>query len=238
MSVSKPLPFARVRVMVDTGEGLCLRPDARRAWASARRGAELAWRMPAEAATPPADDRPDDPADAAGDPAGTVGRDRTGAAARPPLQVAPHGDEAPQRRPAAPREMPEPQPHTASRPDPMPPALPPAGLPGMAVPVAAIARAVEEAEAVQLLTALVVETCSGEGKRETGPWEFTLPLNAHGLGGSTLCLQLSQRLLSLRFHCDGRDARDVLSRHRGTLQQQLQEQMRPPLEVEVLLVDA
>jgi hypothetical protein len=104
--------------------------------------------------------------------------------------------------------------------------------------MAAIARSVQEATAMHAVAALVLDTCSGEGKRETGPWEFTLPLHGQGLGRSSLLLRLSRELLSLRFHCDGPDTRDLLSRHSASLLDQLQAHLAPPLVVDIVLSDA
>ena len=88
------------------------------------------------------------------------------------------------------------------------------------------------------VAALVLDTCSGEGKRETGPWEFTLPLHGQGLGRTSLLLRLSRELLSLRFSCDGPDTRDLLSRHSASLLDQLQTHLEPPLVVDIVLIDA
>jgi hypothetical protein len=107
-----------------------------------------------------------------------------------------------------------------------------------AVPIAAIARSVQEATAMHAVAALVLDTCSGEGKRETGPWEFTLGLHGQGLGRTSLLLRLSRELLSLRFSCDGPDTRDLLSRHSASLLDQLQTQLQPPLVVDIVLIDA
>lgn len=109
---------------------------------------------------------------------------------------------------------------------------------GTAAPLAAVARAVEEAAVVKALVAMLVDTCGDESTRETGPWDISLSLQSFGLGESHLDLHLSRELLSLRFHCLGPGVASLLSRHRNTLLGLLQQQLHPQLVIEIAIVDA
>jgi len=248
MASPKTLSFQRVRVMVDSEAGLCRPRGQPRNLPVPRPAVELSWRQAARqsSASPTAPGRAPEEEKHPGLPG-----------------PGPSVDEV--TGPTAPRSSvwtsltdgrPEPIDHThtggttvpgdtnAAASDALPPRSSrtaasdrPGRVEPMAVPVAAIARAVEDATTLRALVDLVAETCSGEGKRETGPWEFTLPLRAHGLRETRLCLRLSQAQLSLRFLCDGASARDLLSRQSTTLREQLSVRMNPPLEVEITLDD-
>jgi hypothetical protein len=111
----------------------------------------------------------------------------------------------------------------------------PAPLPYTALPIQAIARAIEHSSMVRNLTDLIVNLCDGEESRKTGPWEMSLPLDRDGLGRSMLHLRLSLDTLGLRFVCDGQAEHDVLSSRVGELKSQLDERLHPPLEVSVEL---
>jgi Type III secretion protein (HpaP) len=237
MASPKSLPFDRVRVMIDAQTGLYRRPEERRAVPGLRPGPQMLWRQPAKA---PAAAELSGPA--LGDAVELAGGELleplvvdTAGPQKPAPDEGAMADEADAdiatwvgQADGAQSRRPELRQRQAEAPR--------AGA--AALPLAAIARAVEESAAMRSLAALVLDTCSGEGIRETGPWEFTLPLQAQGLGRSSLCLQLSRELLLLRFCCDGPDTRNLLSRHSVTLQNQLRERLEPPLEVEVVLSDA
>lgn len=243
MASPKPLSFQRVRLMIDAEPGQCRPRGVPRHPPAPRPALELAWRQaarqPPAPPAPQARPRPEGagPAPAPADAAVRVDDDRRPA----PPQASPTAPLADDGAPpnACPQEGGAGDPHdtgvptagavratVANRPAPPVP---------LAVPVAAIARAVEDATSLHALVDLVVETCGGEGKRETGPWEFTLPLHAQGLGETRLCLRLSQMQLDLRFLCDGPSARDLISRQSSTLREQLSVRLSPPLEVEITL---
>ena len=240
MVTPKALPFARVRVLESTESGSYRRVDDRRAGSGPRIGLPLPWRqpirpLPAPTVTPdPTPAGTDDDLDLDLDP------DAGGSAT---------GPDRPQRRHDASEvgrgKLADPSTPADDGPD-FPVIAPPRverqpsewlADTQAAAPIAAIARAVEESAALQSVAELVVRTCEGDGKRETGPWELTLPLQAHGLGRSRLMLRLSRELLGLRFECDGRDLRDLLWRHSKSLQARLEERLRIPLEIELELGD-
>ena len=247
MASTKPLPFERVRVIVDVHTGLVRRHDERRTLPTPRPAPQAAWRPPAR----PAESVPSAAVVAAFAAALAGG---TGEAAAPEAEAAEGARER------AHPVLPALDDTGAGAEGSCPPAFPDAAAAGpsvrqrlaslaeranwaegdleAAVPIAAIARSVQEATAMHAVAALVLDTCSGEGKRETGPWEFTLPLHGQGLGRTSLLLRLSRELLSLRFSCDGPDTRDLLSRHSASLLDQLQTHLEPPLVVDIVLIDA
>jgi len=104
--------------------------------------------------------------------------------------------------------------------------------------IGAVTRAVDEARRLRCVVDLVRETCSGEERRETGPWEFSLSLEPQGFEDATLDIRLSRQSLALRFSCASRATLDLLSRHTSTLQAQLDEQIKPPLAVEIAVCEA
>ncbi|WP_425258730.1 type III secretion system protein SctP [Rubrivivax sp. RP6-9] len=258
MAGTKPLPFERVRVIVDVHTGLVRRNDERRPVPLPRPAPQAAWRplaRPVEAAPPAAAVA----AFAAALAGGTDGAAENRAAEgtregmREGTREGMHEGMREGARPeAATRDAagsvadgppPPAAQHAAAAGRPVRQRLASlaeraAGDAEAAVPIAAIARSVQEATAMHAVAALVLDTCSGDAKRETGPWEFTLPLHGQGLGRTSLLLRLSRELLSLRFSCDGPDTRDLLSRHSASLLDQLQTQLAPPLVVDIVLSDA
>jgi hypothetical protein len=105
-------------------------------------------------------------------------------------------------------------------------------------PLAAVTRAVEEVSLVRQLADWLVRTCNDEVCRDTGPWEFTMPLRPFGLGESCVDLHLSPALLSLRFRCEGSQVSRLLSRHRDRLLANLRERLPAQSEIELTVVDA
>lgn len=259
MTRPRPLSFDRVRVVLDADAGQLRRPELRRHPMAPRFVLTLPGRAEAEAPAhraapgpgqPMADARAPDPSAL---PAAVVGAARPDDGEAPPAgaatdapaareaqeaQEANEAHEAPD-APQAARWQPDAagapphRPHAAVAQGP-PPAAP---LPAQAVPVSAIARAVEDATAVRALAAVIVDTCSGDDKRDTGPWSFALPLVEQGFGASRLDLRLSRESLSLRFECDGPRTRELLCRHTASLKAQLDEQIRPPLEVDIAVCE-
>jgi hypothetical protein len=238
MAGPKPLPFSRVRVLENAESGAYRRFDERRLPQGHRPGPLIPWRQQPrpqpEAALPAPPTAVDAEEPEAGEPKAGLAAAGTAAAHRrvddaPAIADASTDDAGPD-EPA--HEPPEAAPRGPRR-------RPGAWLaePQATAPIAAIARAVEESAALQSVADLVARTCEGDGKRETGPWELTLPLQAHGLGRSRLTLRLSRELLKLRFDCDGRSLRDLLWRHSRSLQSRLEERLQLPLELELELCD-
>lgn len=100
-------------------------------------------------------------------------------------------------------------------------------------PVRAIVRTVRQATLLRGLIGTIAEVCDGGENQRLGPWDMTLPLGGHGLGRSTLNLRLSLGDLLLRFQCDGQDKFDLISAGAEGLRTELQETLRPPLDVRI-----
>jgi hypothetical protein len=216
MTRSRPLSFDRVRVVLDAESGL-LRPVEPRRGPPAPRGlAALPWRMAAAVPARPAPAAAVKPAAAPQPPAG------------PLVPAAPSADPAPAPTLPAPARVDAVGPRTRNAAQPTP-------QPDSDIPVAAITRAIQDAAAVREIVTLIADTCNGEGRRETGPWSFSLPLAEQGFADASIELALSRESLLLRFVCVAARTRELLWRHADSLKGQLQEQLRPPLEVEILV---
>ena len=236
MANPKVMPFSRVRLLECTDSGLLPRVEDRRAGPSHRSGLPLPWRqllrtLPAapEGALPRAADAEWGQARGDADDVANASEPPPRPPAAEQLPKDPLGSESP----AGPRadDLITHPPSVAHR-----PGRKLVETKGVA-PIAAIARAVEESSALESVADLVVRTCDGDNKRETGPWEFTLALQAQGLGRSLLRLHLSRELLKLRFECDGLSLRDLLWRHSKSLQSRIEERLQIPLEIDVELGD-
>lgn len=256
MAGPKTLPFNRVRVMVVLQDGACPLPDKRRLLPEPRRALERPWRDPGlhkAAGTPAVVHR------AAAQPAmATAPADGTELqpASQDGTTAASASAQDPTRLPGevqndSPGERPDAGPASESgvesnreprveglRGRPSPGRDPAETMTRTGSPLSAVARAVEEVAVVRALAEVLVETCSGDAWRDTGPWEFSLQLQALGLGQSSLELHLSRDLLSLRFRCDTLATAHLLSRHRDTLLALLQQQLHPQLAIEIAIVDA
>ena len=103
------------------------------------------------------------------------------------------------------------------------------------VPISAIAKSVRQAAVLGGLTDTIKELCNGEENQRLGPWDMTLPLDAHGLGTSILDLRLSVGELLLRFRCSDSAVLDLLSSGVDKLSAQLHESLYPPLDVRIEL---
>ena len=232
MASLKPIPFVRVRVLASDESNWYRRPEDRRVAAGVRVGSQLQWvRQGKVSAAPPI---------------------VTTALLDPDLACLPDAfeDIDPRQNSDAPHQAeeaevePEPRAEPEEPAQPMGPSQRPLRRPedvveelSSALPIAAIARSVRDASAMRSVMELVLDTCSGEGKRETGPWDLSVSLQAHGLGSSMMFLHLSRDLLSLRFRCDGVHVRDLISRHADTLQSQLEEHLLLPLKIQIALAD-
>ena len=152
----------------------------------------------------------------------------------PPLPLPPHDGDVPQG--ALFEAVPQPKQalHDAG---PSPPPLSgDASTPGREpadVPVRAVVRSLRQAVVLRGLSGTIAKVCDGEENQRLGPWEMTLPLSAHGLGRSFLNMRLSLGELLLRFQCDGKDKLDLISAGAEGLRTELEETLRPPLEVRI-----
>ena len=238
MASIKPIPFVRVRVLASDESGWYRRPGEQRAAPAVRTGSPLQWIRHGKVSAAP--------------PRVTPALPELDLACLPDTlePMAPHREhhaphlaeeaqaepvptpvpEEPE-KPEAPQEPVGPHPREQRRPEDAVEEL------VSALPIAAIARSVRDASAMRSVMELVLDTCSGDGKRETGPWDLSMSLQEHGLGRSTMFLHLSRELLSLRFQCDGAPVRDLISRHADTLQSQLEAHLQLPLKIDIALTD-
>jgi hypothetical protein len=241
MPTPKAIPFARVRVLQSTEPGLYRPIDTRRADSGQRMVTPLAWRLhirsspPALAApVPPQTDAAEDPeapevTDTVTD-AEQLGGWRDNAEAG----AADAGDTL---EPAVPKDSLQDNPVIAPYRVERRTSAWLVDTDGIA-PVDAVTRAVKESVSLQSVVDLIARTCDGEGMRETGPWELSLPLEKQGLGRSMLNLYLSREQLRLRFACDGPAQYDLIWQHSKSLQSKLEERLQIPIEIDITLSDS
>jgi hypothetical protein len=250
MPAPKPLPFDRVRVILDAEAGACAAAVRRRpalaslhtlersrfearaerraspSAAAAAGRAAAALGVPAEAAREP-------PTENAGEPAPDT---EPGTAASLPWSGGGEqerdesGEPAAEPLPAAAQAEPEDRAVSEA------PAQAGSRL-GALSPVAAVARVVEETSFIHALAELLSDTCGDEALLETGPWEFSLQLKSVGLGASSVDLVLSRELLQLRFHCRGAGVAGLLLRHQETLVAMLQRELPGPPDIDIAWVN-
>ena len=102
----------------------------------------------------------------------------------------------------------------------------------------AVARAVEETAVVRALAALLGQACSDEAMQDSGPWEFTLPLESVGFGASSVHLRLSFPSLQVRFDCRMPGVAALLLRHQDSLRASLQRDVPGLTDVDIAIFDA
>jgi hypothetical protein len=241
MASLKPIPFIRVRVLASDESGWHRRPGEQRAATGVRAGSPLQWIRHGKFSAVPPRATPALPEPDLACLPDTIEPVTPHRKSHPPhlvdmAEVEPEPSAVPQ-EPQEPEEQDVPD--MPVGPHQRPQRRPEGAVEELvrALPIAAIARSVRDASAMRSVMELVLDTCSGEGKRETGPWDLSMSLQEHGLGRSTLCLHLSRELLSLRFQCDGVPVQDLISRYADTLQSQLEEHLQLPLKIDIALTD-